>query len=139
MLKLGEFEGVDTLTLSEASLVINALMTKRRKDRKDRNETDVLNKTLDYLDAFARFKQKENVEAVERLLSAHKELTKFERAQIGSFLFFFVCVSFLRWFSHPLLAWRCGALADFPFSRLPLLRQRRRVQDPHPLASRQDQ
>ncbi|KAG7292300.1 hypothetical protein NEMBOFW57_002335 [Staphylotrichum longicolle] len=61
VLKLGEFEGVDTLTLSEASLVINALMTKRRKDRKDRNETDVLNKTLDYL-AFARFKQKENVE-----------------------------------------------------------------------------
>ncbi|KXX81710.1 DNA-directed RNA polymerase II subunit rpb4 [Madurella mycetomatis] len=85
VLKLGEFEDVDTLTLSEASLVINALMTKRRKDRKDRNETDVLNKTLDYLDAFARFKQKENVEAVERLLSAHAgELTKFERAQIGS-------------------------------------------------------
>lgn len=84
VLKLGEFEDVDTLTLSEASLVINALMAKRRKDRKDRNETDVLNKTLDYLDAFARFKQKENVEAVERLLSAHKELTKFERAQIGN-------------------------------------------------------
>jgi DNA-directed RNA polymerase II subunit RPB4 len=83
VLRLGEFEGVDTLTLSEASLVINALMAKRRKDRKDRNETDVLNKTLDYLDAFARFKQKENVEAVERLLSAHKELTKFERAHIG--------------------------------------------------------
>lgn len=83
MLKLGEFENVDTLTLSEASLVLDALLTKRRKDRKDRNETDVLNKTLDYLDAFARFKEKENVEAVERLLSARKELTKFERAQIG--------------------------------------------------------
>jgi DNA-directed RNA polymerase II subunit RPB4 len=87
VLKLGEFDNVDTLTLSEASLVINALMTKRKKDRKDRNETEVLNKTLDYLDAFARFKQKENVEAVERLLSAHKELTKFERAQIGEFGF----------------------------------------------------
>ncbi|KAK4224602.1 DNA-directed RNA polymerase [Podospora fimiseda] len=84
ILKLGEFEDVDTLTLSEASLVINALISKRRKDRKDRNDTEALNKTLDYLDAFARFKQKENVEAVERLLSAHKELTKYERAQIGS-------------------------------------------------------
>ncbi|EGS23349.1 uncharacterized protein CTHT_0010170 [Thermochaetoides thermophila DSM 1495] len=85
-LKLGEFQDVDTLTLSEASLVINALIAKRRKDAKGRpiNETDVLIKTLEYLDAFARFKQKENVEAVERLLSAHKELTKFERAQIGS-------------------------------------------------------
>jgi DNA-directed RNA polymerase II subunit RPB4 len=89
VLRLGEFEGVDTLTLSEASLVINALMAKRRKDRKDRNETDVLNKTLEYLDSFARFKQKENVEAVERLLSAHKELTKFERAHIGGFFFSF--------------------------------------------------
>lgn len=84
VLKLGEFEDVDTLTLSEASLVINALMAKRRKDRKDRNETEALNNTLDYLDAFTRFKRKENVEAVERLLSTHKELTKFERAQIGS-------------------------------------------------------
>lgn len=44
----------------------------------------MLARTLDYLDAFARFKQKENVEAVERLLSAHKELAKFERAQLGS-------------------------------------------------------
>lgn len=40
-------------------------------------------KTTEYLDHFARFKRKENVEAVERLLSAHKELAKFERAQLG--------------------------------------------------------
>ncbi|KAK2068713.1 hypothetical protein P8C59_003341 [Phyllachora maydis] len=84
VLKLGEFQEVDTLTLSEAQLVIKALMAKRRKDRKDRNETEVLVKTLDYLDAFSRFKEKENVEAAERLLSAHKQLTKFERAQLGS-------------------------------------------------------
>jgi hypothetical protein len=44
----------------------------------------MLSKTRDYLDHFARFKRKENVEAVERLLSAHKELAKFERAQLGS-------------------------------------------------------
>src|SRR5438552_3209696 len=42
----------------------------------------MLAQTLDYLDHFARFKQKENVEAVERLLSAHKELAKFEK-EIG--------------------------------------------------------
>lgn len=82
-LKLGEFEGVDTLTLSEASLVINALVSKRRNDRKGFQESEILTKTVDYLDAFARFKQKENVEAVERLLSSHKMLNKFERAQIG--------------------------------------------------------
>ena len=44
----------------------------------------VLTKTIDYLDAFARFKQKENVEAVERLLNSHAELSKFERAALGS-------------------------------------------------------
>ncbi|CRK19813.1 hypothetical protein BN1723_016974 [Verticillium longisporum] len=84
VLELGEFQEVDTLTLSEASLVINALVTKRRMDRKNVNETEMLTQTLNYLDAFSRFRQKENVEAVERLLSAHKQLAKFERAQIGS-------------------------------------------------------
>jgi DNA-directed RNA polymerase II subunit RPB4 len=44
----------------------------------------ILTKTIDYLDAFARFKQKENVEAVERLLGSHTELSKFERAALGS-------------------------------------------------------
>ncbi|KAI1373633.1 RNA polymerase Rpb4 [Hypoxylon crocopeplum] len=84
VLKLGEFQDVDTLTLSEAALVINALVAKRRNDRKHTNETVVLSKMIDYLDTFARFKKKENVEAVERLLSSHKELHKFERAQLGS-------------------------------------------------------
>ncbi len=40
MLRLGEFEGVETLSLSEASLVINALVSKRRNDRKNVNETE---------------------------------------------------------------------------------------------------
>ena len=43
----------------------------------------MLVKTIDYLDAFSRFKKKENVEAVERLLTAHSEFHKFERAQLG--------------------------------------------------------
>ncbi|TVY53522.1 DNA-directed RNA polymerase II subunit rpb4 [Lachnellula suecica] len=67
-LRLGEFQNVDALTHSEAALVINALVAKRRVDRKNVNETE----------------RKENVEAVERLLTAHKELAKFERAQLGS-------------------------------------------------------
>ncbi|ATY63441.1 polymerase (RNA) II (DNA directed) polypeptide D [Cordyceps militaris] len=106
ILNLGEFQNVDTLTLSEASLVLNALVAKRRNDRKNVNETEyalfeksekkdprlvpflrnveMLSQTLSYLDHFARFTQKENVEAVERLLSTHKDLAKFERAQLGS-------------------------------------------------------
>ena len=43
----------------------------------------MLTKTIDYLDAFSRFKKKENVEAVERLLTSRGEFKKFERAQLG--------------------------------------------------------
>ena len=39
-LNLGEFRNVDTLTLSEAALVLNALVAKRRNDRKNVNETE---------------------------------------------------------------------------------------------------
>lgn len=42
-------------------------------------------KTQDYLDVFARFKQKENIEAVERMLASHDELEYFERSQLGMF------------------------------------------------------
>lgn len=37
----------------------------------------------DYLDVFARFKNKENIEAVERLLTSHHELENFEKSQLG--------------------------------------------------------
>lgn len=39
-LNLGEFQNVDTLTLSETALVLNALVAKRRNDRKNVNETE---------------------------------------------------------------------------------------------------
>lgn len=82
-LKLGEFQHVPTLTLSEARLLINAVMEHRKASRKV-EETETLIKTQDYLDVFARFKQKENIEAVERMLASHTELESFERSQLGS-------------------------------------------------------
>ena len=113
-LKLGEFQNVPTLSLSEARLVITKVLDLRRKgDNKfeereyvyaipqDRKTFDnrfalgmkvypltraccrALIKTQDYLEVFARFKEKENIEAVERLLSAHTELELFERSQLG--------------------------------------------------------
>ena len=45
-------------------------------------------KTQDYLDVFARFKQKENIEAVERMLTSRTELELFERSQLGMLAFF---------------------------------------------------
>ncbi|KAL8942759.1 MAG: hypothetical protein Q9211_001260 [Gyalolechia sp. 1 TL-2023] len=95
-LRLGEFQNVPTLTLSEARLLINAVMDHRKSIRKV-EETEklveyelkghgynsTLVKTQDYLDVFARFKQKENIEAVERMLSAKQELELFERSQLA--------------------------------------------------------
>ncbi|KAI4259698.1 MAG: hypothetical protein LQ352_000631 [Teloschistes flavicans] len=81
-LKLGEFQNVPTLTLSEARLLINAVMD-HRKTLRTVDETETLIKTQDYLDVFARFKQKENIEAVERMLGAKSELELFERSQLG--------------------------------------------------------
>ena len=81
-LNLGEFQNVPTLTLSEARLLINAVMDHRKQSRQV-NETETLIKTQDYLDVFARFKQKENIEAVERMLASKVELEFFERSQLG--------------------------------------------------------
>lgn len=83
-LVLGEFDGVPSLSLSEARLLINAVMEHRRKTSRKVEETETLVKTQDYLDVFARFKQKENIEAVERLLASRGEFEPFERSQLGA-------------------------------------------------------
>ncbi|MCJ1344819.1 RNA polymerase B [Peltigera leucophlebia] len=107
-LKLGEFQTVPTLTLSEARVLINAVMDHRKQQGRKVMETEsdgfphrktksiefdaqsislscrTLIKTQDYLDVFARFKQKENIEAVERMLTSKTELELFERSQLGS-------------------------------------------------------
>jgi DNA-directed RNA polymerase II subunit RPB4 len=40
VLNLGEFQNVDGLTLSEASLVINAVLAKRTKEGKNMNQNE---------------------------------------------------------------------------------------------------
>ena len=90
-LRLGEFQNVPTLTLSEARLLINAVMDHRKQNRQV-NETETLIKTQDYLDIFARFKQKENIEAVERMLASKVELEYFERSQLGECATKLLCV-----------------------------------------------
>ncbi|KAI4188217.1 MAG: hypothetical protein LQ346_005363 [Caloplaca aetnensis] len=82
-LKLGEFEGVPTLTISEARVLINAVVSHRRA-HKNEAEPENLTKTRDYLEIFARFKQPEALEAVERMLMAKTELEAFERSQLGT-------------------------------------------------------
>ncbi|KAJ4163248.1 hypothetical protein LMH87_004989 [Akanthomyces muscarius] len=84
-LRLGSAQDLDTLTVSEASLIINAVMAKRRQAPENLRYNPILQNTLNYCDAFARYRTRESIEAVERLLSAYPELAKSERAQLGSF------------------------------------------------------
>ncbi|KAK6330327.1 RNA polymerase B [Orbilia blumenaviensis] len=84
-LKLGEFQNVTSLTHSEARLLIQAVLSHRAKGpNADIGETEVLIKTKDYLEQFARFKKKENVSAVERLLQMEGGLASFEKSQLGT-------------------------------------------------------
>ncbi|KAL1859289.1 RNA polymerase B [Paecilomyces lecythidis] len=83
-LKLGADQNTHTLSLSEARLVINKVLENKRRGGKKYDEPENLTKTLDYLEVFSRFKDEENIKAVERLLNAHTELEMFERSQLGS-------------------------------------------------------
>ncbi|OKL58318.1 hypothetical protein UA08_06725 [Talaromyces atroroseus] len=111
-LKLGEDQNTHTLSLSEARLVINKVLENKRRGGKKYDEPEYasptlpwmdficplkrereyggltlgrnLTKTLDYLEVFSRFKDEENIKAVERLLNSHTELEMFERSQLGS-------------------------------------------------------
>ena len=88
-LKLGEFDNVPTLTLSEARLLFNKVLQIRSQEKDGgpaRPEGEVLSKTMEYLEIFARFRVQDVVENVEGLLKGHQrmgEVEDFERAQVG--------------------------------------------------------
>lgn len=56
---------------------------KEQRQSADPHTCRTLIKTQDYLDVFARFKNTENITAVERVLSAHPQLEPFEKSQLG--------------------------------------------------------
>lgn len=83
-LVLGEFENVPTLSLSEARILITTVVSSRMAQGRDVTESENIKNTVQYLEIFARFKQRETIEAVERVLKAQVKLEPFERSQIGS-------------------------------------------------------
>ena len=66
-----------------ARIMVSGLKEQRANGCFLREIYRTLIKTQDYLDVFARFKQKENIEAVERMLTSKTELELFERSQLG--------------------------------------------------------
>lgn len=98
VLRLGEFEGVPCLSLSEAHTIIQKLKTSRSQTDEQGNKpvpmpnTDVYNKTEAYLETFVRFKTEQSasqVEAVSQKLVQEGLITSFERAQLGEFYYLY--------------------------------------------------
>lgn len=75
---------------------------------------------------FARFKQKENIEAVERYLATKTELELFERSQLGKKMLV------------ESLVIEAQALLSSRVPRQPMLRISRRSQDADPKSNEQD-
>jgi len=98
-LRLGEFQNVPTLNLSEARVIINAVTTRRKqlKSNNSNGDSETLVKVQEYLELFARYKEQEHVGALEQLLNGRPELEKFERSQLGQSCYSFNAVKILEW------------------------------------------
>lgn len=83
-LRLGEFSSTPTLSLSEARIVISAILDSRRASSVKHPETEVLKQMQDYLDTFARFKRKQTAEEVGEILDQYPQFEDFEKSQLKS-------------------------------------------------------
>ncbi|KAF2754206.1 hypothetical protein EJ05DRAFT_479738 [Pseudovirgaria hyperparasitica] len=84
-LKLGEFQGVHSLSVSEARILVNAVFKDRKQRRPNWNwDKENITKMVDYLEEFSRFKQTEANESLERVLDQRRELEYFERSQLAN-------------------------------------------------------
>lgn len=93
-LRLGEFQDAVGLTLSEARTLMTVIFEHRRDAQKFKvPDNEIVTKTQSYLEVFSRFKQQETAQAVERILLQQKDLTSFERAQLGKY-----AVWWRRWY-----------------------------------------
>ena len=82
-LRLGEMTDVQTLSVAEANELLKFIEDKRKREGLEINNKDIYVKSRDYVNLFARFKDRETVEQVERESLAIPGVTKFERAQLG--------------------------------------------------------
>lgn len=92
ILRLGEFEHVPCLSVSEANVILQKVIESRTKPDDQGNKpipmpnTDVFTKTRDYLEMFARFRGETGagqVETVSQKLVREGLITPYERAQLG--------------------------------------------------------
>ncbi|EFQ93641.1 hypothetical protein CFE70_008484 [Pyrenophora teres f. teres 0-1] len=99
-IKLGDFEDVHALSVSEARAVVTAVHEARKKKDpennplRDRIHNDsgrvapvqplVIASFLDYLDNFARYKEEDSLHSIAALFDAHPEISVVEKALLGT-------------------------------------------------------
>lgn len=89
--KLGDFENDHALSVSEARAVITAVHASRKKTGNNplggeriHNDSQTIQQFVDYLDAFSRYKQTENLHALAGLIDSQVDLSSVEKALLGS-------------------------------------------------------
>ncbi|CAN9281447.1 unnamed protein product [Alternaria alternata] len=91
-IKLGDFEDVHALSVSEARAVVTAVHEARKKKDpennplRDRiyNDSITITQFLDYLDNFARYKEEDSLHSIAALFDAHPEISVVEKALLGT-------------------------------------------------------
>jgi DNA-directed RNA polymerase II subunit RPB4 len=91
-IKLGDFDNVHALSVSEARAVVTAVHDARKKKDpehnplRDRiyNDNQTITHFLDYLDNFSRYKDEESLHSIAALFDTHPELTTVEKALLGT-------------------------------------------------------
>jgi DNA-directed RNA polymerase II subunit RPB4 len=81
-LRLGDFQHVHCLSISEARLLVDAIFDARRKSGKPKAGSEHLTKMQEYMDTYARFKGRATISELEGLMAQHPYLDSFEAAQL---------------------------------------------------------
>ncbi|KAF2105398.1 HRDC-like protein [Lophiotrema nucula] len=90
--KLGDFEDVHALSVSEARAVITAVHAARKKKEASNplggerihNDSLAITQFVDYLETFSRYKQNENLHALSGIMESFPDLSSVEKALLGS-------------------------------------------------------
>lgn len=90
--RLGDFEGDNPLSISEARAVVTAVHSARkRKDAasnplggdRAHNDSQTITQFVEYLETFSKYKHTDNLHALAGLMVSHNEISGVEKAMLG--------------------------------------------------------
>ena len=83
-INLGELQGSQSLSCAETRLLLTRILaTRKQQAPQNLRETEVLQRTVDHVEVFARHKEDNVVEQVSLLLQNEPQLENYERSKLG--------------------------------------------------------